>query len=75
LVKNKKPHFLFLIETKVYVEVLQKLRILMGFEGMIYVDPVGRSGGLAFFWKPTSEVEVMHISQRHISVNINVGEQ
>jgi hypothetical protein len=55
--------------------VLQKLRILMGFEGMIYVDPVGRSGGLAFFWKPTSEVEVMHISQRHISVNINVGEQ
>jgi hypothetical protein len=75
LVKNKKPHFfMFLIETKVHAGVLQRLRILIGFEGMIHVDPVGRSGGLAFFWKPKSGLEVMHFSQRHISVNITVGE-
>lgn len=39
----------FLLETKVFAGVLQRLGILMGFEGMIHVDPMGQSGGLAFF--------------------------
>lgn len=49
LVINKQPHFLFLMETKVSLFKLQRLRSSLGFEGMIQVDPVGRSGGLALF--------------------------
>jgi len=70
LVKNKKPNFLFLIETKVYSGALQRIRLRLGYEGMIHVDPVGRSGGLAFFWRSDSGVEIMHYSPRHISANI-----
>jgi len=73
-VKTKKPHFLFLIETKVFSRALQRLRSALGFEGMIQVDPVGRSSGLAFFWKSNVGVEVMHFSQRHISTTINTIE-
>lgn len=41
LVKTKKPHFLFLIETKVKSEVLQRIRCSLGFVGLFQVDPVG----------------------------------
>jgi hypothetical protein len=72
LVKNKKPHFLFLIETKVKVGVLQRLRYSLGFGGLLQVDPIGRSGGLAFYWKSETDVEILNYSQRHISASINL---
>jgi hypothetical protein len=49
LVKSKKPHFLFLIETKVFSHLLQRLRRKFDFVGMLQVDPIGHRGGLAFF--------------------------
>jgi hypothetical protein len=51
MVKEKKPSFLFLMETISKRKKLDWLRVRLGFEGMFVVDPVGRSGGLALFWK------------------------
>jgi hypothetical protein len=48
-VKEKNPHFLFLMETKIRTEYLQRLRIKFGYEGLFTVDPLGKSGGLALF--------------------------
>jgi hypothetical protein len=74
MVKIKHPHLLFLMETKVSIDRLQNLRIAMGFEGLLSVDPVGRSGGLALFWKGFHLVELLSYSRRHISVSIkNMG--
>jgi len=74
LVKIKHPHLLFLMETNVSIGRLQNLRIAMGFEGLLSVDPVGRSGGLALFWKGFHLVELLSYSRRHISVFIrNMG--
>jgi hypothetical protein len=42
----------------------------MGFEGMFTVDPIRRSGGLAFFWKHASKVEIINYSPRHICAKI-----
>lgn len=70
LVKVKKPHFLFLIEIKVKSGALHRLICMLGFYGMLHVDPVGRSGGLVFHWKFENGVEVKNFSQRHISVDI-----
>lgn len=49
LVREKHPHFLFLIETKVCFDYFKRIRIMCGFEGLFTVDPVGQSWGLALF--------------------------
>jgi exonuclease III len=70
MVKLKHPHFLFLIETKVKSSWLQWLRNTLGFAGLLTVDPVGRSGGLALFWKDMHYVELLSYSQQHINVKV-----
>lgn len=53
---------------------LQKLRTSLGFDGLLTVDLVGRSGGLALFWKDKHSVVLQSYSRRHICVTIqNLG--
>jgi len=54
--------------------MLQCLRRKLGFVGMIQVDPIGRRGGLSFFWKPERGVEVLNYSQRHIFIDISLDD-
>jgi len=42
------PHFLFLIETKVRSDYLQRVRIICGFEGLFMMDPLGKKLGISF---------------------------
>lgn len=50
MVKEKKPKLLFLMETKLMNKSMQRVKYKLGFLGMFTMDPVGRMGGLAFFW-------------------------
>jgi hypothetical protein len=68
LVRKKKPNFLFLMETKSNSRRMEFLRVKLGFEGLFVVDFVGKSGGLALFWKEQNEVEVQNYTRRHINV-------
>jgi len=61
-VKEKRPTILFLIETKIRNEKMQKLRASMGFEGMLTVEPIGLSGGLALLWRDNREVTILNYS-------------
>lgn len=72
LVRVKKPRFVFLIETKVKFEKLQRLRCSIGFDGVFHVDLVGRSGGLVMLWKDDREVQIVNFSQRHIMETITL---
>jgi exonuclease III len=72
LVKEKKPTFLFLMETRMRNKKLQVLRNKLGFEGMLTMDPIGRGGVLAFLWLNPREVEVLNYSLRHISALIKL---
>jgi hypothetical protein len=45
----------------------------MGFDGLLTADPVGKSGGLALFWKEPHLVELLSYSRRHISVSIRIS--
>ena len=67
LVKEKKPRFLFLMETKIREYRMQRVRHKVGFDGMFVVDPIGTSGGLAFLWKDASDMEIQNYSLRHIN--------
>jgi exonuclease III len=47
LVKEKKPNIVFLMETKLRANKMEKVQSQLGFEHMLVVDCVGKSGGLA----------------------------
>ena len=46
-----KPNFLFLSETKKEFDFVQRFQLHSGFDNLVTVDPNGRGGGLAFFYK------------------------
>ncbi|XP_010513742.1 PREDICTED: uncharacterized protein LOC104789794 [Camelina sativa] len=67
------PDFLFLLETKNSRDYVVKLQRSLGYEYSHIVDPVGLSGGLALFWKPSYEVEVISADHRIIDVKAKLG--
>jgi hypothetical protein len=67
MVKEKKPSFLFLMETINDKRLMERLRVKLGFAGLFAIDPVGRSGGLALLWREGKELEIQNYSRRHIN--------
>ena len=47
LVRCKKPSIIFLMETLCSKNILESIKLKLGFDGLFVVDCVGRSGGLA----------------------------
>lgn len=72
LVNDKSPTLLFLIETKAKKERMHAMHCKMGFEGLFTVDPMGKSGGLALFWRDSKEVEILQYSLSHINASISM---
>jgi endonuclease/exonuclease/phosphatase family metal-dependent hydrolase len=78
LVKEKRPNFLFLMETKRNKIKMEVIRSQLGYAGMFVVDPVGKSGGLALLWRVVEEIEIQNYSRRHINAivtNLTTGVQ
>ena len=63
-----KPDFLFLAETKQEPEFVQKWQAHFGYDNLVTIDPVGRSGGLALFYNNEYQVKVLYSSNRMIDV-------
>jgi hypothetical protein len=70
MVKEKKPKIVFLMETKARAKRMERVRSQLGFEYMLVVDCVGRSGGLALLWSTEVEVEIQNYSYRHINAKV-----
>jgi hypothetical protein len=47
MVREKRPTFLFLMETKSSMSKMEFFRVKLGFEGHFVVDHVGQSEGLS----------------------------
>ena len=63
-----KPDFLFLAETKQEPGFVQKFQDHFGYDNLVTVDPLGRSGGLALFYNNEYQVRVLYSSNRMIDV-------
>lgn len=63
-----KPSFVFLSETISSYSKIERLSSTLGFEGFVAVDPQGKSGGVAMFWKNAESVSLMSYSRSHIDV-------
>jgi hypothetical protein len=74
LTKEKKPTILFLMETKCRRHKMEYIRVKMGFECILVVDPIGRSGGLALCWNDVDMLEIQNFSRRHINAIVKNGD-
>ena len=63
-----KPDFLFLSEIKQDSEFVQGFQSHFGFDNLVTLDPVGRSGGLVLFYNDEYQVQVLYSSNRMIDV-------
>uniref|UniRef100_A0A803NLH2 Reverse transcriptase n=1 Tax=Cannabis sativa TaxID=3483 RepID=A0A803NLH2_CANSA len=72
IVIQKRPSFVFLCETISKKDKLERVRLLLGFDGVITVEPQGKSGGLAFLWKNEDEARLLGFSQSHIDMEITM---
>ena len=52
---------------------MEKIKIRMGFEGLLYVDNVGSSGGLALIWRDKNMAQLIAFSKNHINIVINIS--
>ncbi|KAL0676411.1 hypothetical protein Bca4012_004392 [Brassica carinata] len=65
------PEILFLSETKNKRRYLESLVESLGFTNLKTVEPIGRGGGLAVFWKEACRVEVLQAHRRVIDMKIH----
>lgn len=70
VIRQIKPKFVFLCETLCRKEKMEWVRVKLGYDGIITVDPQGRSGGLAMLWRDVEHVKLMSYSQSHIDTEV-----
>uniref|UniRef100_A0A803PHA9 Reverse transcriptase domain-containing protein n=1 Tax=Cannabis sativa TaxID=3483 RepID=A0A803PHA9_CANSA len=74
LVIQKQPKVVFLCETLSKSDVIEKVRLAIGFQGVFSVDCRGKSGGVALFWKDTDEVSLLGYGENFIDVVVTGNE-
>ena len=68
LLRNKKPDFIFLIETFVNFNKIELINNKLDYEACFPVDSNGHSGGLAFIWKHKRMFSLLNFSNHHIDM-------
>ncbi|XP_060960746.1 uncharacterized protein LOC133031286 [Cannabis sativa] len=75
LVVQKKPSYLFLCETLAKKDIVERIRVAIGFEGALAVDCQGRSGGVALLWREEEDVRVLEYGLSYIDVVVCGSDQ
>ncbi|KAG5517160.1 hypothetical protein RHGRI_037799 [Rhododendron griersonianum] len=71
MVRKNRPSILFLMETKNNKVKMETIRVKLGFDSGVYVDPEGLSGGLALWWMKEVEIDVDIVSKNFIHAVIS----
>uniref|UniRef100_A0A803NLR5 RNase H type-1 domain-containing protein n=1 Tax=Cannabis sativa TaxID=3483 RepID=A0A803NLR5_CANSA len=72
IVIQKKPNFVFLCETLCRRDQVEKVRVSLGFDGMVVVYVKGKSGGIALLWRHEEEVSLIRFVDNYIDVEVTV---
>ncbi|KAM6599952.1 hypothetical protein CsatA_019561 [Cannabis sativa] len=75
LVIQKKPNFIFLCETLCRKEVVERIRVAIGFDGLFAVDAIGRSGGVALLWRNNGDINLLRFAHNYIDVEVTSFDQ
>jgi hypothetical protein len=71
LCNSRRPSVVFLSETKNKQDKLEQVRRSIGFDYFCYVDPIGKSGGLALWWNNNVEFTLNYTRQSEITGWLN----
>lgn len=75
LIRSHVPSMVFLMEIKQNCHGVNSLRRQCGYYKGICVDPVGLAGGLALWWKPEVEVEILTSNKNMVDTIVNCREK
>ena len=73
LIGKKDPKMVFLMETKVDMDVIEKISHKMQYKNYFVVPRHNRGGGLALLWKETFAMKVLTSSNNHIDGVVDQG--
>lgn len=71
--KNHFPELLFLVETMYKRNVMVDFQAWLWYDRVYTIDPRGRSGDLALFWKSSVEVEILFVDKNLIDLKVDLG--
>ncbi|KAK9010904.1 hypothetical protein V6N11_043771 [Hibiscus sabdariffa] len=66
------PNIVFLMETKQKKSKLNRIRNIFLFSEDFYVDPIGKSGGLALWWKEGVNITILSATKNYIDTSISI---
>ncbi|XP_019157949.1 PREDICTED: uncharacterized protein LOC109154672 [Ipomoea nil] len=74
LASQKKPDFIFLMETMVQRVHAERICVTLGFDGLFYVDPTPQGGGgLALLWRKNNTESLLSYPKNHIDIEVNMS--
>uniref|UniRef100_A0A803P3X8 Reverse transcriptase domain-containing protein n=1 Tax=Cannabis sativa TaxID=3483 RepID=A0A803P3X8_CANSA len=72
-VKEHHPGMIFLSETKLNEAAMERIRVVLRYDGCFVVAANGKSGGLALLWKDPYEVSIKSYTVSHIDALVENG--
>ena len=69
-VLQKKPKIVFLCETLCKQDIVEKVKNILGFEGVITLESQGRSGSIALLWHNKEEVQLLSYIKSYIEFSV-----
>ena len=67
LIREESPDIVFIAESKSKSRRIERIRSSIGFVDKFCVEPVGKSGGLAIFWKAGMDLEIVYSDKNVIA--------
>lgn len=66
VISQEKLRCIFLCETIRSKTKMEIIRLKLGFNGILVVEPMGKNGGLALLWKDIEKINLRSMSQNHV---------